>query len=222
MRPPVRCLGAVTVSMLALLLAGCAASSRSHSSQALPPAAPVTAPCAASHCVPEASQPLSGGYAARLWSAPGQPGVDRSVPVVELLHSGDHAGWWVGRLGTGSSAALNCLGTACLVSSSLGAHGGAVETLLLTGAGTFTAPATASVEFDSGMPTVADLGGDGVLDVIGLENDYTPNFAQGHNYWATYRLTGTALVRTGCAPVAAHAQPPTALLTGRCPVVPAG
>lgn len=139
--------------------------------------------------------------------------------MVELLYRGTHQAWWSGRFGTGWSAQLSCLGRVCMVSSSLGAHGGAVETLLLVD-GALSTPAGGSVEFDSGTPVVKDLGSDGGLDVLGTENDYKPNFAQGHNYWATYRLAGGRLVRTGCLPLAGHPQAPSALLTGPCPVVP--
>lgn len=210
----------LSVTLLAVILTGCAAASRPPSTPSVVPAA-VTAPCASFHCAPGDTIALSGGYSARLWSSPPPAAGDRSVPVVELLRGNEHVSWWVGRLGSGWSADLNCRNDACLVGSSLGAHGGAIETLLLRN-GTFIAPATASVEFDSGTPTIKDLNGDGNLDVIGTENDYRPNFAQGHNYWATYQLDGGRLIRTGCTPVAGHPATPTALLTGACPVVPIG
>ena len=77
--------------------------------------------------------------------------------------------------------------------------------------------------FDSGQPIAADLDHDGLLDVLGVENDYQPNYATGHNYWASYRLVGAALRRTGCLPVSSPPQPaPTTLLTGHCPVVAQG
>jgi len=213
----------IAAAVLAALLAsaGCAAASKRTPSPAVPvsAAAETTAPCVQFRCVPGPLLALPDGYQTRLWTSPPPAAGDRSVPVVELLHAGTHVAWWSGRLGTGYSAHLTCLGSACLVVSTLGAHGGAVETLLFA-AGAFTAPATASVEFDSGTPVVQDLDSDGQLDVIGVENDYTPNFAQGHNYWATYRLVGSRLVRTGCELTRADPAPPTALLTGRCPVVP--
>src|SRR6185503_3497629 len=130
--------------------------------------------------------------------------------------------WWIGRLGFGWAAKLSCLATAgqpnCVVTSALGAHAGSAETLLLR-SGALSSSAAASVIFDSSMPVAADLDRDGLLDVIGMENDYTPDYAHGHNYWATYRQTGAALHRTGCARVSGS-TPPAALLTGTCPKVP--
>ena len=213
----------IAAAVAVVLLAGCAAG-KSSPSQPAPAQAAATvpaAPCASFHCAPGDTLPLSGGFQARLWSSPPPAAGDRSVPVVELLQHNAHVAWWTGRLGTGWSAQLTCLASTCVVASALGAHGGAVETLLLADGG-FTAPATASVEFDSGTPIVKDLNGDGSLDVIGVENDYRPNFAQGHNYWATYQLIGSHLIRTGCAKVAASPAAPRTLLTGACPVTPNG
>ncbi|HTZ43248.1 MAG TPA: hypothetical protein VMB79_05245 [Jatrophihabitans sp.] len=222
-------LGRVAAVLAGLLLvAGCA--SQQHPAPApstVPAARQPTAPCAALHCAPGPTEPLTGGYAVRLWSEPQPTGATSATPVVELLRGGQHAGWWTGRLGFGWSATLTCLATPaepnCVVTSALGAHAGSAETLLLRG-GALASPATASVVFDSSAPTAADLDGDGRLDVTGMENDYKPNYAQGHNYWATYRLSGSALHRTGCTPVAggAAAVPPHALLHGPCPVVPQG
>jgi len=162
---------------------------------------------------------MADGYAARLWSSPPPATGDRSVPVVELLHDNAHLAWWVGQLGSGWSATLTCDSNGCVVIAGLGAHGGVAQSLLRAGSG-FSAPPAAAVEFDTGLPLTRDLDHDGWLDVIGMENDYRPNFAQGHNYWATYRLTGRQLVRTGCTPAATHPLPPDALLTGACPVLP--
>ncbi len=217
-RTAVVCLAALTALVA---LAGCAAAAqRATSTSPAPVVAGVpAAPCLQFRCAPGPALALPDGYQARLWSSPPPAAGDRSVPVVELLHADSHVAWWTGRLGTGYSAQLTCLGSTCLVVSTLGAHGGAVETLLF-GHGAFATPATASVEFDSGTPVVRDLDGDGVPDVIGVENDYTPNFAQGHNYWATYRLVGPRLVRTGCERTQTHPATPTTLLTGSCPVIP--
>ena len=211
--------------VLTLLATGCASQRRGSSappSSAQPASTPVPVPCAAHRCTPQAALQLTGGYSVRLWSYPAPAVPDAATPVVELLAGGQHVSWWIGRLGFGWAATLSCLATAgnpnCVVTSAVGAHAGSAETLLLR-AGALTSPAAASVTFDSSQPTAADLDGDGLLDVVGMENDYQPDYAHGHNYWATYRQAGSALHRTGCAPVVGRARP-AALLTGRCPVLP--
>ena len=216
---------AVATVLLALLASGCASQRHAASppTQTAPPAGqPVPVPCAAHRCTPEAAVQLPGGYSARLWTYPAPAVPDASTPVVELLKDGRHLSWWIGRLGFGWAAKLSCLATAdqpnCVVTSALGAHAGSAETLLLR-SGTLASSAAASVIFDSSMPLAADLDGDGLLDVIGMENDYTPDYAHGHNYWATYRQAGSALHRSGCARVTSTV-PPGKLLTGRCPKVP--
>ena len=146
--------------------------------------------------------------------------------MLELSRDGQHLSWWIGRLGYGWAATLRCLATAaepnCVVVAEVGAHAGSAEVVLLR-AGALIAPAQASAVFDSGEPTAADLDHDGLLDLLGVENDYQPNFATGHNYWASYRLVGAALHQTGCRPVSSPPQPaPTTLLTGHCPVVAQG
>ena len=204
------------------LAAGCASQRHAGSSPVQPASQPVPAPCAGYHCTAQPAIELTDGYTVRLWSYPAPAVPDSATPVVELLHGGQHVSWWSGRLGFAWAARLTCLATAsepnCVVSSALGAHAGSAETLLLR-SGALSSPPAASVTFDSSQPTARDLDGDGLLDVVGMENDYRPNYAQGHNYWATYRLAAAALHRTGCAPVTGNV-PPTTLLTGRCPVVP--
>ncbi len=203
------------------LVAGCASQRHADSTPVPPASQPVAVPCAAYHCTAQPAIALTGGYAVRLWSFPAPAVPDSATPVVELLSGGQHVSWWSGRLGFAWTATLTCLATAepnCVVSSALGAHAGSAEILLLR-SGALVSPPAASVTFDSSQPTARDLDGDGLLDVVGMENDYQPNFAQGHNYWATYRLATAALHRSGCAPVTSSV-PPTTLLTGRCPVVP--
>lgn len=216
---------ALAALVLTLLATGCASQRHAASppAQTVPPASqPVPVPCAAHRCTPEAAIQLTGGYSARLWTYPAPATPDAGTPVVELLNGGQHVSWWIGRLGFAWAAKLSCLATAaqpnCMVTSALGAHAGSAETILLR-SGALSSSAAASVVFDSSMPVAADLDGDGLLDVAGMENDYTPDYAQGHNYWATYRQTPNALHRTGCARVVSS-TPPDKLLTGPCPKVP--
>lgn len=213
---------AVAALLMVPLAAGCASQRHGGTSPAVQPASqPVVVPCAAQHCTPQPAVELIDGYSVRLWSSPAPAVPDTATPVVELLNGGRHVSWWSGRVGFAWAAKLTCLATAgqpnCVVSSALGAHAGSAETLLLR-SGVLSSPAAASVTFDSSQPTAHDLDGDGLLDVVGMENDYRPDYAHGHNYWATYRQAAAALHRTGCAP-ATGTVPPTKLLTGRCPVV---
>ena len=228
-----------------LLLAGCAGSG-GHSGGAPagappatnPPAADSTAPPAAGgvpdapckqwSCAPEETEQLGGGYSVRLWSSVAPTAVatsDRSTPVLQLLHDGQHRQWWVGRSGFGWSAKLDCLpgstGVAahCAVLSEVGSHAGAAELVVLR-AGSLVSPSRAGVSFDGGRPIAADLDHDGWLDVLGSENDYQPNYATGHNYWATYRFVEGSLERTGCMLRRTLAEPPPdRLLSGACPAV---
>lgn len=217
----------VRVALVALLLAVASCASGQHpapSPPAVQPVAPPPAPCAGQGCTPGTPIPLTGGYSVRLWSFPTPTVTSSATPVVELSHDGQHAGWWVGRLGFGWAAKLTCLAGStpnCMVTSALGAHAGSAETLFLRN-GALVSPPRASVVFDSSAPTAADLDSDGLLDVAGMENDYKPNYALGHNYWATYRQSGAALHRTGCSPATGVPQPPTVLLHGPCPTVSQG
>jgi hypothetical protein len=223
------------ISAVVLALTGCASRGSMSAGHAGPslsasPVRAVPAPCAADGCRPGPAQPLTDGYTVRLWlsqpPADGQLIADRATPVLELSRDGQHVGWWVSRLGFGWSASVRCLATPaepnCVVLADAGAHAGSAEVVLLH-SGTLVAPARASVVFDSGAPSAADFDHDGMLDVLGVENDYQPNYAQGHNYFTSYRLSGDALHRTGCLLKANAGQPwPTTLLTGRCPVVSPG
>jgi hypothetical protein len=193
--------------------------------QTASPVRAVPAPCTADGCRPGPAQPLTGGYAVRLWlsqpPADGQLTADRATPVLELSRDGQHLGWWVSRLGFGWSASVRCLATPaepnCMVLSAAGAHAGSAELVFLRN-GALVGSARASVVFDSGEPIAADLDHDGLLDVLGVDSDYLPSYAQGHNYVTSYRLSGDALHRTGCQLKSTAGQPwPTTLLTGPCP-----
>ncbi|MDT0261904.1 hypothetical protein [Jatrophihabitans lederbergiae] len=207
-------------------------SSQNSSSQSSSvPASAAKPPCQQYACTPQPPVALNADYAVRLWSssATAASGVQnlRSTPVLELVRTSggtsQHVQWWVGRLGYGWTATLVCAAGQhpnCVVSSSVGSHAGNAEVVQLRGSALVSSPAT-SVTFDSGVPRAADLNGDGYLDVAGLDNDYKPNFATGHNFWTTYRFTGGALHQTGCTPQKSiHQVAPTVLLTGPCPMMP--
>jgi hypothetical protein len=187
-------------------------------------------PCKQWSCVPGQADQLGGGYSVRLWASAtptGAPAPDRSTPVLQLLHDGQHRQWWVGRTGFGWSAKLDCLAASaavpahCAVLAEVGSHAGTAELVTLHSGALVSSP-QASVSFDGGRPMAADLDHDGWLDVLGTENDYQPNYATGHNFWATYRFTDGTLQRTGCLPRRTlSTAPPDRILTGACPVVSA-
>jgi hypothetical protein len=225
---------------LGLVLSGCAGSGRragdAPAGASRPPATDSTAPTASTpdvpckrwSCVPGQPEQLGGGYSVRLWSSAAptaMPSPDLSTPVVQLLQDGQHRQWWVGRSGFGWSAKLSCLAATaavpaqCAVLAEVGSHAGSAEVAVLRSGALVSSP-QASVTFDGGRPVAADLDHDGWLDVLGTENDYKPNYATGHNYWASYRFTGSGLQRTGCALRRTPAgPPPDRLLTGNCPAV---
>lgn len=237
-----------SVLAVGLLLSGCAGSAKprgtesagsgaSNSSQSTADSsAPTsvansaaTAPCKQWSCVPEQAEQLGGGYTVRLWSSAAPTAVvspDRSTPVLELLQNGQHRQWWVGRTGFGWAAKVDCLAASgavpahCAVLADVGSHAGSAELVVLRGGSLIGTPQT-RVTFDGGQPMAADLNHDGLLDLLGTDNDYQPSYATGHNYWVTYRFDGEDLHRTGCLRQrAATEPPPDRLLTGSCPVVP--
>lgn len=217
----------VLFGAMLLALTGCASQGKVSAGQ--PPAASpvkaVPAPCASYGCRPGPAQPLTGDYAIRLWLSPppADGRTDRATPVLELSRNGQHVGWWTSRLGFGWSASVRCLATPaepnCVVLSDAGTHAGSAEVVVVRD-GALVGSAQASVVFDSGAPIATDLDHDGLLDVLGVDSDYTPSYALGHNYFTSYRLSGDALHRTGCQLRTTAGQPwPTRLLTGACPQI---
>jgi hypothetical protein len=74
-----------------------------------------------------------------------------------------------------------------------------------------------TVTADSPQIFGRDLTGDGIVDVVGLQNDLTPDYATGHVQWQTWISDGTRLRSTGCTALAATPPPnPSAPVTGRC------
>jgi hypothetical protein len=225
----------VPVVLLAALSAGCGPSSpRTSPGSTGQPAATAasaeSAPCARWSCRPGNPIPLGSGFSVRLWLSPTPDGTDSTslsrTPVVELLHDSLHVQWWIATMGFAWAANLTCLASEpepnCVVTSSEGAHAGSAEMVLLR-SGALVSPARTRVVFDSGAPYAGDLDGDGYLDVLGSDNDYLPNYATGHNFWATYRFHADALTETGCAPRPSGPEPqPDHLLFGPCPSRPGG
>jgi hypothetical protein len=169
--------------------------------------------CVTSTCTQAQTASLGGGYAIGIWHA-GTVGDFRTKPVVELSRDGVAVQWWLWPAGDGWSGALSCRAQQCVLTDGDGVHSSVAQVMLLRG-GRLVAPARAAVVAD--LPTVLarDLDGDGDLDVVALDSDYTPNFAQGHQFWNTYRFNGDELASTGCAPKTG--PPPTQLARQPCP-----
>ncbi|MGX7678853.1 hypothetical protein ACSMXN_08135 [Jatrophihabitans sp. DSM 45814] len=185
-------------------------------------------PCAVWACHPEPAIALIDGYAVRLWASaqpdPAKPTSLASTPVVELLKNSKHVQWWVAEQGFGWEAQLTCLTTGplpnCMVLADVGAHAGVAEMLLLQ-SGALQSPPRTHVVFDSGAPSAADLNGDGYLDLVGSNSDFSPGFATGHNFWVTYRFVTDSMTETGCSPRnSASERRPDQLLSGHCPAPP--
>lgn len=218
----------IGVIFLVLLLAGGCASSSHRSGSSPTTGAPTTAPravampaaCKSWHCRAHQTRQLGNGTAVTLWVAASEQNF-RSRPVLSLTDDNVAVQWWVLPKGDGWNGTLTCLATTqepnCVIVGSLGMHASVAEMVLLRDRRlVHTAEAVADAP---GMNAV-DLDRDGYLDVIGTVNDYTPNFAQGHNYWQTQRYSGGRFVVTGCALQQQGLPAPGQLLIGACPPAP--
>lgn len=184
-----------------------------HTSEPADRPAPMPQQCVRGTCRKAQTVSVGGGYAISVWHA-GTLGDFRTKPVVELSHHGVAVQWWLWPAGDGWSGAVSCHAQQCVLTDGDGAHSAVAQVVLLRG-GRLVAPARAAVVAD--LPTVLarDLDGDSDLDVVALDSDYTPNFAQGHQFWNTYRFAGDRLTSTGCVPKTG--PPPAHLATQPCP-----
>ncbi len=184
-------------------------------------AAPMPAQCGQWGCRPQQTEQLTDGYAVTLWLSPNQQDY-RSRPVVQLLDHAVAVQWWISPQGDSWNGSVTCDTKSahpnCALLDTTGMHAGVAEILLLQ-EGHLVHPQGAEATADSGAMRAADLDGDGYLDVIGSTNDYKPNYAQGHNFWQTFRYAAGRLVATGCAPEPTGSAAPTHLLTGACPKI---
>jgi hypothetical protein len=191
-------------------------------------AVPMPKRCGDWHCTLRQSIDLHNGYAVALWLTPapqdGEQGNLDSRPYLELVHGTDAVQWLISPFedGYGWSGTLSCdtegpVPNCALVGAS-GAHS-SYGVVVLLASGRLVEPAGGSAVADSSDAAAADLDGDGYLDIIGSMSDYRPDFADGTNYWDTFRFTSSGLVSTGCEQISSStASAPTRLLTGSCPV----
>jgi hypothetical protein len=186
-----------------------------------PHAVPRPVVCQQWRCEARQTHDLSDGLKVTLWLGGDQQNY-QSRPIVELTDRNVAVQWWIAPQGDGWNGSLTC-GTGasvphCVLIDSLGMHASVAEVVMLHG-GRLVHPVAAQAIANSAGMSAADLDGDGYLDVIGSTNDYKPSYAQGHNFWKTFRFSGDGLVPTGCEAQPRGAPAPTHLLTGRCPVV---
>lgn len=212
---------------LVLLAGGCASSSHrsgspptTDASTPRPRAVAMPAACRSWQCHAHQTRQLGNGDAVTLWVGTDQRNF-RSRPVLSLTDDGVTVQWYVLPKGDGWNGSLTCLAATqepnCVVVDSLGMHASVADMVLLRDRRlVHTAEAVADTP---GMNAV-DLDHDGYLDVIGTVNDYTPDFAQGHNYWQTLRYSAGRFTVTGCALQQQGLPAPTQLLNGACPPAP--
>jgi hypothetical protein len=189
------------------------------SGTSVPSPVPPPARCQAWGCLARQTVNLTHGWTVRLWLSADQQNYD-SRPVVELLHDRVAVQWWISPHGDGWNGSLTCLTGRpepnCDLVDSLGMHADVAEMLILRAERLVHPPRAEAITNSVGM-RAADLNRDGYLDVIGTSNDYLPNFAQGHDYWQTFRYHNGRLTVTGCARQFRNGPAPTRLLTGTCP-----
>ena len=185
-----------------------------------PTSVAMPAQCRSLGCTKAQTADLGNGYSISLWHS-GKAGDFRSEPVIGLSNDGIAVQWWSSPRGYGWAGSLTCATRApepnCMLTDGDGAHSAVAQSIVLR-AGRLVASAKAVVVAD--LPTVLarDLDRDGYLDVIAVDNDYTPNFAQGRLYWHTFRYADGRLVSTGCARKGSPNEPaPAQPVTGDCP-----
>lgn len=181
---------------------------------ALPPAVPPPTSCSPlSQCPKAASGDVGDGYTLVLRSGPGS---GSGASVLELRYRGVSVFWTVKDDETPYE--LACSATPqkrCVVVDYTGAHA-AVGRLWKVMGNTLVAGGTATSD-TPGMHAT-DLNKDGYVDVVALQNDYTPDYATGKVYWQTWVSNGQSLVSTGCSAKASGDLPPQPVTpqTGSC------
>lgn len=87
----------------------------------------------------------------------------------------------------------------CFVVAVVGAHGGVMNVFAVGAAGQL-ADVSQGGELSTDTPDLRarDLDGDGIAEVLGLENDYQPTYAEGTNYWLVWAWRGGRYAQNGC------------------------
>lgn len=168
--------------------------------------------CPVSSCHLRLSGSLSRPYSVAVWADDAQP-----ATIVALTAGSSNAGSET--LADQSPAQLSCMSNGelshCIVVDQIGAHSSIGYLLRVRNGALALGP---SVQAATPTMQAADLNQDGWIDIAGLQNDYTPNYASGQVYWQTWVSDGTQLRSTGCGALGhAASSPPTAPLTGKCP-----
>ena len=171
--------------------------------------------CRPGVCTSVASCAFGQGYAIVVWSFGGQDSPGSAD--VELLKNGTAVGWYVSGEATPYGATCSRGGPMpnAVVLMSVGAHSTQAVGYVLNGS---SLTDTATANGDTPTAVAQDLNGDGWVDVVLEQNDYTPNYAQGHTYWQTELFNGTTFTSTGCTAASQIPPPrPTGPATGPCP-----
>lgn len=137
--------------------------------------------------------------------------------ILELTESSVPVSWYV--IQGERPSQITCSSTTeqsnCVLVDFVGAHGSDGIVFRLSG-GTLHRGSTVVVATPE--THARDLNGDGWVDVAGLQNNYTPDYVTGKEYWQTWISDGLRLASTGCTAPATPAPPqPTGFVRGNCP-----
>lgn len=167
--------------------------------------------CPSSSCQLRLSASLAGSDGIAIWAD------DAARSAIVVLTRGGAPVSWQTLVGE-TPAQLSCLANGdrsnCILVDLIGAHG-SVAHLVRESNGQLVL----GVSVQAATPTMQarDLNQDGWIDVSGLQNDQTPNYAAGQVYWQTWLSDGAQLRSTGCGPRShSSGAAPSAPLTGSC------
>lgn len=107
----------------------------------------------------------------------------------------------------------------CFVAASSGAHTGVLNVVAVGQHGQLTDISQSGLlSVDTVDVGPADINDDGIDEVLGRVNDFTPNYAGGSDYWMLWVWNGTRYVPLGCRKVQAGEDKPGGPVTpSSCP-----